>query len=159
MNKTLVGGGDPVSLTRGQTRKCAALLQAYLDGDQNDQDSAHAVAYLLSYVGMETSFNLAGTTPHPWPRVKALPWPHGAVDEPEAGDDEPVPLTRHQALKCSAMVRAALVDWQDYQAPARAVVDLLRAAALVDSNSAQADLTVAQAWAPVHATPWLGSSS
>ncbi len=158
MNKALVGGGDPVSLTRGQARKCAALLQAYLDGEQNDQDSAHAVADLLGFIGTETAFGPVVTTAHPWPRVEALAWPRRAVDEPQAGDDEPVSLTPHQALKCSAMVRAALIDWQDYQAPARAVADLLRTAALVGS-SAQSDLTVAQAWAPVAATPWLGSSS
>lgn len=85
--KHLEGDENPPALTSYQTRRCATIIDVYLDGHQGWRDHVHTVVEFLHAAATEGATKGSGVMARPtselWPLIDALPWPPNGPPKPQ----------------------------------------------------------------------------
>lgn len=80
------GDDNLAVLTSYQARKCAAIIQAHLDGHQLWEPHAQdAVAFLHAAATEGQGIVVSPATAELWPGLQALPWPPIGGPKPQPG--------------------------------------------------------------------------
>lgn len=87
--QSLEGDTNPAKLTAVQAQKCAAILEAYIDGQTLYKDAVNTVAQFLKAAALEGSLGRGGfsrpSTSALWEHLDVLGWPRhgGSQSQPD----------------------------------------------------------------------------
>lgn len=83
----LDGDNDPPALTSYQTRRCATIIDAYMNGHDGWHQHVHTVVAFLHAAATEGATGgravMSRPTSELWPLIDALPWPPSGGPQPQ----------------------------------------------------------------------------
>lgn len=83
----LEGDSDVANIMAHQAQKCAAILEAYVDGQALYREHVNTVAQFLKAAAMEAALGMGNYRPSSitiWQEIDHLPWPRSGGSQPQA---------------------------------------------------------------------------